>query len=101
MQRQHGLPSILHASLLRNTCRCFSSTGETPRGSFSQDDPKAIDQNKLGTKSAVSMSNQDRLGHLMQLYEDVVGLTEVKLAQEKVVNVSEIASQISFEGNGR
>ena len=31
---------------------------------------------------------QERLGHAMQMYEDFVGLTEVKEAQNKVVTVS-------------
>ncbi|CAL1542740.1 unnamed protein product [Lymnaea stagnalis] len=35
--------------------------------------------------SSVVLTSQERLGHLMQMYEDFVGLTEVKQAQEKVV----------------
>ena len=48
--------------------------------------PETANQHSLNAKA------QERLGHVMQLYEDFVGLTEVKEAQNKVVSVSSLTS---------
>lgn len=38
-----------------------------------------------------------KLSHWMQKYEDFVGLTEVKLAQSRVLNVSIVVEKLELE----
>ncbi|CAG5118877.1 unnamed protein product [Candidula unifasciata] len=88
LHRQRVLSRILHTNRIKRSCRCLSSASDTA-GSGA---PK--NNSMLTMTTSLSSIGQNRLGRMMQLYEDVVGLTEVKLAQEKVVNAEQKFLQV-------